>query len=144
MYCTCFVKTWTFILLRCFNFLFMTVDMNCELIYFVHSVIQYASLHSCSSILCTISLYYLLEYSQNISFSLLPISYFCCCKLIYHFRRRAFDKPWDQHQSLPYLNFGLYQKPCSVYSGTGRMINLNPSKQHIFRTLITCSAQPWL
>lgn len=144
MFCTCFVKTRTFILLRCFNSLFLTVDMNCELIYFVRSAIHYASLHWCSSLLCTNFLYCLLDNSQNISFSHLAISYFCCCKLIYHFRRTAFDKLWDQYQSLPYLNFGLYQTPCSIYSGSDWMINLNPSNQHIFHTFITCSAHSWL
>lgn len=52
-------------------------------IYFVSGVIQCASLHWCSSILCTNSLYYLLHNSQNISSSLLPISLsFSCCQLI--------------------------------------------------------------
>jgi len=143
MFCTCFVKTQTFILLRWFNFLFITVDMNCKLIYFVHGVIQYASLHWYSSSLCTNSLYYLLNNSQNISSSLLPISYFCCCKLI------TSDGELLTNSGISINHCRIWtlvctKTPCSIYSGSDWLINLNPSNQYIFRNFITCSAHPWL
>ena len=116
--------------------------MNCEPIYFVCGVIQYASLHWCSSILCTSSLYCLLDNSKNISSSL-PISYFCC-KLIYHFRRRAFDNSGIRINHCLIWTLVCTKTPCSVYSGSDWKINLNPSNQCIFHNLITCSAHPWL
>jgi hypothetical protein len=106
--------------------------MNCELIYFVCGVIQYASLHRCSSILCTNSLYVLLDNSQNISSSLLPVSLYITSEgeLLTNFGISI------THCLI--WTFVCTKTPCSLYSGSDGMMNLNQSNQYIFRNLIGC------
>jgi hypothetical protein len=111
--------------------------MNCELINF--SMVSSNMLFHCVHQFFVLSVN-----SQNISSSLLLISYPVIVRLHITSEGELLTNSGIHTNNGLIWTLVCTKIPCSVYSGSDWMINLHPSSQHIFHTLITCSAQPWL